>query len=231
MPPHGGTPHGAPSPVILSPSVGKPVDGMSETLEATSSAATAVPAGGPTPAAELHALGAGETIGRYQITGVLGAGGMGRVYRARDPDLDRDLAIKVLRRAPGTGSGGLEHRLLREAQAMAKLKHANLATVYDVGTVSGEVFIAFEFIDGTTLGRWMREPGRTVAARVAALVAAGRGLEAAHAAGVIHRDFKPDNVLVARTGEVKSSTSGWRAGSAPPTAAAARRAWTRSRPT
>ncbi len=200
--------------MIPSPPVGKPVDGMSETLAATPSAPASVAASDETasrhgsatpatPAVELHELGAGDTIGRYQIVGVLGAGGMGRVYRARDPDLNRELAIKVLRRAPGSGSGGLEHRLMREAQAMAKLKHANLATVYDVGAVRGEVFIAFEFIDGTTLGRWMRAPGRSIRERLAALVAAGRGLEAAHSAGVIHRDFKPDNVLVAKDGEVK----------------------------
>jgi len=86
---------------------------------------------------------------------------------------------------------------------MARLKHANLATVYDVGSLRGEVFIAFEFIDGQTLGAWMRTPGRRTDEKLAALVAAGRGLEAAHSAGVIHRDFKPDNVLVAKSGEVK----------------------------
>ncbi len=180
----------------------QPVDGVSETLEATPSAETLSGHGGA-DRPELHELVPGDNIGRYEIVGVLGAGGMGRVYRARDPDLNRDLAIKVLRQAPGSGSGGLAHRLLREAQAMARLKHANLATVYDVGAVRGEVFIAFEFIDGATLGAWMREPGRTNDERLKALIAAGRGLEAAHSAGVIHRDFKPDNVLVAKDGEVK----------------------------
>jgi predicted Ser/Thr protein kinase len=179
------------------------VDGTDETLEATESTQAGTLGVSRAPA-ELHELAAGDTIGRYEIVGILGAGGMGRVYRARDPDLNRELAIKVLRRAPGSGgSGGLEHRLLREAQAMARLKHTNLATVYDVGSVRGEVFIAFELIDGPTLATWMRAPGRTTNQKLAALVAAGRGLEAAHSAGVIHRDFKPDNVLVARDGEVK----------------------------
>jgi predicted Ser/Thr protein kinase len=172
---------------------------MSDTLAATPGV-TATEAGA---SGELDAMGAGDAVGRHQIVSVLGAGGMGRVYRARDPDLNRDVAIKVLHRAPGSGSGGLEHRLMREAQAMAKLNHPNLATVYDVGTVRGEVYIAFEFIDGMTLGKWMREPGRTVAEKLEALRAAGRGLAAAHSAGVIHRDFKPDNVLVAKDGSVK----------------------------
>ncbi|HUQ06662.1 MAG TPA: protein kinase [Kofleriaceae bacterium] len=189
-----------------------PVDGTDETLAATPSGPTASGEGGTQAGtlgvarapAELHELSPGDTIGRYEIVGILGSGGMGRVYRARDPDLNRELAIKVLRRAPGSGgSGGLEHRLLREAQAMARLKHTNLATVYDVGSVRGEVFIAFEFIDGQTLATWMRAAGRTTAEKLAALIAAGRGLEAAHSAGVIHRDFKPDNVLVANDGDVK----------------------------
>ncbi len=180
-------------------SVRDPVDGMSDTVAATPGVtATESGAGG-----ELDAMVAGDVVGRHQIVSVLGAGGMGRVYRAKDPDLNRDVAIKVLHRAPGSGSGGLEHRLMREAQAMAKLSHPNLATVYDVGTVRGEVYIAFEFIDGMTLGKWMREPGRTVAEKLEALRAAGRGLAAAHSAGVIHRDFKPDNVLVAKDGSVK----------------------------
>lgn len=146
-----------------------------------------------------------EQLGRYVIGEPLGQGGMGQVFRARDPDLNRDVAIKVLHaRDDGTDPATqLQQRLLREAQAMAKLSHPNLAVVHDVGASSGQVFLAMELLDGGTLKQWLKDPNRTWRERLEAFVAAGRGLAAAHEAGVIHRDFKPDNVLVSSTGQVK----------------------------
>src|SRR5262245_53222345 len=99
-------------------------------------------------------LPAGTIIGRYIVLGRLGAGGMGTVYTAHDPELDRKIALKVLRvdERRSSAAGAAQARLLREAQAMAKLSHPNVITVYDVGTFSGQVFVAMEFVDGVTLG-------------------------------------------------------------------------------
>jgi serine/threonine protein kinase/tetratricopeptide (TPR) repeat protein len=145
-------------------------------------------------------------IGRFAIVGELGAGAMGVVYRAEDPDLRRAVAIKVMR---GDYGGVAAHkRMLREAQAMAQLDHPNVVRVYEVGTDdAGDLFIVMEYVDGTTLGQWLREP-RDAHAIVDAFVMAGRGLAAAHAVGVVHRDFKPDNAMVDRLGRVKVSDFG-----------------------
>ncbi|MBV1857543.1 MAG: protein kinase [Nannocystaceae bacterium] len=134
-------------------------------------------------------------IGRYEVIDRLGAGGMGIVYSARDPDLDRIVAVKVLRSRLIPDSQG-RSRLVREAQALAKLSHPNVVHVYEVGRDSGQVFIAMEFVKGRTLSKWVRDEEPSVAEVLAKFVAAGRGLLAAHTAGVIHRDFKPENVLV-----------------------------------
>jgi serine/threonine-protein kinase len=135
-------------------------------------------------------------IGRFTVTALLGAGGMGEVYAARDPELDRLIAIKLLRPELMRADA----RLRREARAMARLSHPNLVTVYDVGEHDGQLFVAMELIDGHTLRSWVR--GRPWREIVRAYVAAGRGLAAAHEAGIVHRDFKPDNVLVGRDGRV-----------------------------
>ena len=137
-------------------------------------------------------------IGRYRIDGVLGRGGMGVVYEAWDPDLQRKVAVKVLRDAAG-GAGRV--RLLREARAMARLSHPNVLPVFEVGSHDGRDFIAIEMIDGTNLADWLRDD-RTRAEILRVFGDAGRGLAAAHAAGMIHRDFKPHNVLVRRDGRV-----------------------------
>src|SRR5688572_20133598 len=146
-------------------------------------------------------LGAGVHVGRYRIVDTLGSGGMGVVYRAYDPQLSRQVALKLLHqfrlRLPDAAE--LQGRLLREAQALAKLSHPNVVAAYDVGTLEGAVFIAMELIEGVSLREWMREP-RSRAELVRVLVGAGRGLAAAHAAGVVHRDFKPANVMVSPDG-------------------------------
>ncbi|MFV8752798.1 tetratricopeptide repeat protein [Nannocystaceae bacterium ST9] len=143
----------------------------------------------------------GTSLGRYVVLQQLGRGGMGVVYAAFDPQLDRKVALKLLHAQPNDGletSDG-RPRLLREAQALAKLAHPNVITIHDVGTVDGAVFIAMEFIEGQTLGDWIgaRRSWREV---VAMFVAAGRGIAAAHRAGIVHRDFKPDNVMIGKDG-------------------------------
>ena len=138
----------------------------------------------------------GETIGRYQIRSLLGAGGMGQVFIAVDLELGREVALKLMR--PGRVESTLRARarLLREAQALAKLQHPNVVCVYDVGTTGDQVFIAMELVTGHTLGAWLNSGARSWRAVRDAFLAAGRGLAAAHAAGIVHRDFKPSNVIV-----------------------------------
>jgi serine/threonine protein kinase len=146
------------------------------------------------------------TVGRYRITERIGSGGMGMVYRAHDPELARDVAVKVMNAdAFGEDEARLARaRLVREARAMARLAHPNVIHVYDVGTVEQGVFIAMELVEGHALDEWLeRNRGRGWQTVLARLVDAGRGLAAAHAAGVIHRDFKPENVLVGDDGRVR----------------------------
>jgi eukaryotic-like serine/threonine-protein kinase len=145
---------------------------------------------------------AGDTIGRYVIERVLGAGGMGVVYAAHDPDLDRKVALKLLHGAGSTTGAEARTRLLREARAMAKVNHPNVITVYEVGTAGGIDFVAMELIEGTNGADWLRKTKRTQPAILAMLTAAGRGLAAAHAMGLVHRDFKPANILISKSGKV-----------------------------
>jgi tetratricopeptide (TPR) repeat protein len=160
----------------------------------------------------------GAEVGRYVVLDQLGRGGMGVVYAAFDPQLDRKVALKLLHTQAdeGTDATSGRARLLREAQALAKLAHPNVITIHDVGFVSvprprpepgpsrdeaiaGSVFIAMEFIEGQTLGDWA-EVGRPWREVIAMYAAAGRGIAAAHRAGIVHRDFKPDNVMIGKDG-------------------------------
>ena len=149
------------------------------------------------PSHEAVAGPRSDRVGRYVLLEEIGRGAMGVVHSAYDPELDRKIAIKILdTRKAGGGRASLgERRLLREAQAIAKLQHPNVIAVYDVGVANDAVFLAMELVDGETLGKWARPemPAREV---LAAYIQAGQGLAAAHAVGMVHRDFKPDNVLV-----------------------------------
>ena len=162
--------------------------------------ATAVGSASSTTAAEALPTPAGATLGRYRLERELGTGGMGVVHAAFDPDLERRVALKVLRvTAPSLEA---KDRLMREARAMARLAHPNVVTVHEVGTANGRDFVAMELIQGETLAEWLRSTRRTPAMILDAFIAAGRGLAAAHAAGIVHRDFKPHNVLRSRDGRI-----------------------------
>jgi predicted Ser/Thr protein kinase len=145
------------------------------------------------------ALKSGARVGRYLIGEELGQGAMGIVYLADDVDLHRKVAVKVLRGRTADATP----RLQREAQALARVSHPNVIVVYEVGTFEGHVFMAMEFVDGTPLAKWQLERPRSVPEVVDIFTQAGRGLAIAHEAGLVHRDFKPDNVLVGRDGRVR----------------------------
>ncbi|MEO7733897.1 MAG: serine/threonine-protein kinase [Kofleriaceae bacterium] len=144
----------------------------------------------------------GEIVDRYVIQRVVGAGGMGVVYAARDPQLERDLAIKVVKVAGVEEVRAAQARLLHEARALARLSHPNLAAVYDIGMHGDDMFIALELLDGPNLRDWLATAPRGRREILETLCAAGRGLAATHAAGIVHRDIKPENIVVGRGGRV-----------------------------
>ncbi len=159
-------------------------------------AATLISRGNPIPK-EPVGLKRGSSVGRYVVLGELGAGGKGVVHAAYDPELDRKVALKLLRpelgaRARPQAAEQARMRLLREAQALAKLGHPNVVAIHDVGTLADGVWLAMEFVEGETLGAWAarRRSWREV---LEVMRAAARGLAAAHAAGLVHRDFKPES--------------------------------------
>ncbi|MFP2909932.1 serine/threonine-protein kinase, partial [Pyxidicoccus sp. 3LFB2] len=143
-------------------------------------------------------------VGRYVLLSRLGRGGMGEVFEAFDPELRRTVAIKVLheRQLPGESRDTRALRLMREAQAMARLSHPHVLTVHDVGTHEGRVFLAMAKVDGGNMRQWLKKARRPLRQVLPICVAMGRGLAAAHAAGLVHRDFKPDNVLLGTEGGV-----------------------------
>ncbi|MEZ4400776.1 MAG: serine/threonine-protein kinase [Kofleriaceae bacterium] len=154
------------------------------------------------------AIDVGQRFGRFRVDGVLGAGGMGVVLSAHDPVLDRQVAIKVMSHAgDDTAAEAVEARMVREAKAMARLTHPNVVRVYEAGRNRAGVFLVMELVDGEPLNRWLETP-RPWPQVIARFVAAGRGLAAAHAAGLVHRDFKPSNVLVSADGRVQVADFG-----------------------
>lgn len=141
------------------------------------------------------------TIGRFLLLRKLGEGGMGEVFSAYDEQLDRRVAIKLLHASYASEEG--RKRMLREAQALARLAHPNVVTVYEVGEVDGDVFVVMEHIEGKTLADWQAEAPRSAHEIIEVYLMAGRGLSAVHAAGMMHRDFKPMNVMIDKAGRVR----------------------------
>ncbi len=179
------------------------------------------PAGRPQPSFEqrraievarerLFGVSSALRIGRFVVEGRLGVGGMGEVYLAVDEELGRKVAIKwVLPLLDDDREGDPpRQRLRREARALAKLSHPNVVQIYELGEHDGRTFLAMEYVDGQTLGQWLTSSPRRWPEVLERFIDAGRGLAAAHAAGVIHRDFKPDNVLIGRDGRVRVADFG-----------------------
>jgi tetratricopeptide (TPR) repeat protein len=141
--------------------------------------------------------------GRYRIEQLLGRGGMGEVHLARDTRLERQVALKLVRPSFDSDPNTLQARLMREALALARVDNPNVVGIHDVGNHGGQTYLTMQFVPGTNLRDWQSEPSRTPAELIDAYLQAARGLAAAHECGVVHRDFKPDNVIVGKDGLVR----------------------------
>ena len=160
--------------------------------------------GGAAASDDLDILERGSTVGRYLVLERIGAGAMGVVYAAYDPELDRKIALKLLRPEQGGGDQARRQaRMVREAKAIAKLSHPNVVSIFDVGVHDGQVFMAMEHLAGGTLRDWTAAQKRPWREIIKMFIEVGRGLAGAHAEGLIHRDFKPDNVLLDKNGVPK----------------------------
>jgi serine/threonine protein kinase len=167
-----------------------------------------VPSGVRRPEAAVDGtpyIARGAAVGRYVVIGPIGSGGMGVVYRAHDPELNRTVALKLLRSDRASESS--HARLLREARAMALLSHPNVVYVHDAGTYEGRVFVAMEFVEGMTLREWLHTP-RSWVDVLGKMIDAGRGIAAAHRANLVHLDIKPDNVLIGVDGRARMTDFG-----------------------
>jgi serine/threonine protein kinase/tetratricopeptide (TPR) repeat protein len=177
---------------------GTPVD------ESSDAAASERPRTGEVGVFDRH--GQPVRIEHFTLLERIGMGGMGELYLAYDERLDRKVALKLVR--AGRRRDAADDRLLREAQTLAKISHPNVVTVFEAGAVSGRVYVAMEFVRGQTLGAWLKDTARLperqrIREILRRFVDAGRGLAAVHEAGLAHRDFKPDNVLVGVDGRVR----------------------------
>ena len=144
----------------------------------------------------------GSVFGLYEIRGFIGAGGMGEVYRAHDPRLGRDVALKLL---PATFAHDVErlHRFEQEARATAALNHPNITAIYDIGTSEGQPFVVSELLEGDTLRTVLAAGALPLRTAVGYAQQVARGLSAAHRRGIVHRDLKPENLFVIRQGLIK----------------------------
>ncbi len=148
-----------------------------------------------------------QRLGRFVLLHPIGAGGMGSVFAAYDEQLDRKIALKLLHPLE-SAQGAQLRRVLREAQAMARVSHPNVVQVYEVGETGGHIYIAMEYIDGVTLTTWQQQQQRSWQDTLHSYLQAGQGLLAAHRRGLVHRDFKPDNVLIDREGRARVADFG-----------------------
>jgi len=156
---------------------------------------------------QVPRLPRGATLGRYVVLDCLGSGGMGVVYRAHDFALDRRVSLKLLR-ASGKDPEARRERLVSEAQALARVSHPNVLAVHDVGTWEDEVYLALEHVEGETLRSWLDRAPRNSAEIRGMFLQAARGLQAIHDAGLVHRDVKPENLLVGRDGRLRVADLG-----------------------